>query len=766
MLMPPASSWAISAWPLPGGTLFAMNPPDSATGPCWVGPADGVAAADAADPASVTTSGAGGITVATDYTSHVYVMAVAAGFGVLAAGSFIQGTATNTATALAYLGDGARLGGTGGGTSLLDAAAVTTAIADAVGFNAGLGFAVGQTTTKADLRPTVRAYTVSGGVLSGANVTVGARSNTDASGGAIRPTYTYNTVIGDSSPTVVAPAFARASLGGASLLGSVTGAEGHAINSPTVRAAVGSGTTVSATGALWVVARSLGDSQVDAYSLAAAVGIGVGMVDGYATSAGSVTAEFNGVSGILASANVLTFVTATALTEGRPAGGGVLAGATNGTQSSDAAPTARALVGGTLTASGAILIRSDVRTAATAVYRALSLSGFVSASFGTITATDETDVRTAITGTGSVTSNGTNVTIEAWHNFDGTSFLTDNKADASVVQTTFSFGLSIGSSNLHASAKAVVKAEVEAGATVAAPNGNVVLRALSGNYADSFYKRTGGALINVQPNSNPTSTSSGTTAANLFGHVNVNGANGAKGLTILAQGNDRAEAGIRNIGGGLIQIGSSSSTAEGHPTVTVTLGGAASIIRVEGAISAKAVSSYDADASTYSATGGALNVSSFDAHASMTPTSSAVITGGASIVAGGEVLLSAAANPPLPPGSDGTFDAVGGVDGTAHSITFGASHNATTGDTVTYNTQGQPTVSGLVPGRQYAIIVLDADAVQLGVVFSNDNVSTTYDTIDFGTRKHGLSTGDVLLYQLVSGTAPLTAIGGLSAGTL
>ena len=69
--------------------------------------------------------------------------------------------------------------------------------------------------------------------------------------------------------------------------------------------------------------------------------------------------------------------------------------------------------------------------------------------------------------------------------------------------------MSIGSSSLHATAKAIVKAEVEAGATVAAPNGNVVLKAVSGNYADSFYKRTGGALVNVQPNSNPTSTVSG-----------------------------------------------------------------------------------------------------------------------------------------------------------------------------------------------------------------------------------------------------------------
>ena len=244
----------------------------------------------------------------------------------------------------------------------------------------------------------------------------------------------------------------------------------------------------------------------------------------------------------------------------------------------------------------------------------------------------------------------------------------------------------------------------------------------------------------------------------------VTSTTGAATLTLLAQSNDLAEAGIKNIGGGLIEIASSSSTAHGTPTVGVTLGGPSSVIRVSGAISAKAVSSYDADASTYSATGGALNVSSFNATAWMKPTSTALITGGASIVAGG-LVISAQANPPLPPASDGTFDAVGGVDGTAHTITFGANHNSNTGDTVTYNTLGQPTISGLTPGRTYSIIVIDATSVQLGVVFSDSNVDTVLDTINFGTRSHGLNTGDVLLYQLVSGN-PLSAIGGLTANTL
>ena len=144
----------------------------------------------------------------------------------------------------------------------------------------------------------------------------------------------------------------------------------------------------------------------------------------------------------------------------------------------------------------------------------------------------------------------------------------------------------------------------------------------------------------------------------------------------------------------------------------------------------------------------------------MDPTVTALVSGGSAITAGGHVKIGAASNPPLPPASDGTFDAVGGVG--ANTITFYGVHNASTGDTVTYQTQGQPTVSGLVPGRTYTVIVMSTTAVQLGSVFTNSDVDTTLDLIDFGLREHHLNTGDVLLYQLVNGGS---AIGGLTPDT-
>ena len=201
--------------------------------------------------------------------------------------------------------------------------------------------------------------------------------------------------------------------------------------------------------------------------------------------------------------------------------GAILAAVSVGSQDATVSPVVRTLVGGSLTASSTVTVKSDVRTQAIAIYRALQISGLVSIGSANVNATDSTDTRTAIVGTGSATSTGAGVAILAWHNFDGTRFLDENLADASVVQTTVSLGLAVGSADLHAIASATTKAEIEAGATAAAPNGTVELKALAGNYAESFYRRTTGALISAAPNSNPKATASGHTEANLLGHVRV-----------------------------------------------------------------------------------------------------------------------------------------------------------------------------------------------------------------------------------------------------
>ncbi|MDF2732934.1 MAG: repeat-containing protein, partial [Desertimonas sp.] len=520
-----------------------------------------------------------------------------------------------------------------------------------------------------------------------------------------------------------------------------------------------------------------GEAQIDALALGVGIAAGVGIVKGSVTSAGTVTTRFDGNSTGSAAAQVISSVKATALAEGRAAGGSIVAAIAGGSLQVFVKPVVLTAVNGTLVASGSVDVKSDVRTAARAFYHALSISGFVSGTVGSVSAsTDGLSITTAVEGSGLVRSTGGNASILAWHNFDGTNFVTGNKVEAAAKQGAFSLGLAISSVNLTATAKAQVYANVNAGGTLSAPSGTANLMAFNGNYADGQYSRTTGALISAAPDADPTADASGTTQANLLGHVRVfdgtNSTSGASVLIVLAKANDTAFAGINNVGGGLIAIADSNSTAQGTPSVSATLGGASSVIITSGDISARAFSLNDADASTSSTTGGALNLNFFAASASMTPTVSTLVTGGAKI-SGGVITINATSNEAPQQASDGSFNAATDVSNGSNTITFNLIHNAFTGQLVVYDAQGGTEIAPNLQDRSINVIVgSDPKSLQLGMSFGFDNPATAdineqtvvvdpvTDIIDFGNRSHHFETGDIVVYQPNG-----TAIGGLPAGT-
>src|SRR5207253_9646419 len=100
--------------------------------------------------------------------------------------------------------------------------------------------------------------------------------------------------------------------------------------------------------------------------------------------------------------------------------------------------------------------------------------------------------------------------------------------------------------------------------------------------------------------------------------------------------------------------------------------------------------------------GGLLRVSVFNTTATMNPTVSAFVTGGAQITAGGTLTIDATANEPPAPVSDGTFDASGDVNGASNTISFRCNgtpcnHNAATGDVVTYDSRRRVAIAGHSP---------------------------------------------------------------------
>ncbi|MGH3261183.1 MAG: hypothetical protein ACRDNS_04220, partial [Trebonia sp.] len=341
-----------------------------------------------------------------------------------------------------------------------------------------------------------------------------------------------------------------------------------------------------------------------------------------------------------------------------------------------------------------------------------------------------------------------------------------------------------------ATANATDRAEVSSGGTISAPNGEVDLEAYSGDTAVSKLRNANGAILNVTVSNNPTAIARGDTEANLNGNVeSAAGTSGAASLNVIANGNNTATAGMQESGGGLLQIGNSTSTAEGSPAVSITLGGGSSVIVAAGDIIASALSQNDFDSSTSSGTGGLLNVNNFTAQTCnlngsgnctpITPVISATVTGGAQITSDhGSISVDAASNQPPPPISDGTFNAGTQVNGANHTINFTCNGSpcatdATTGDAVTYQANGGGAVGGLTNGQTYSVIVTGSNAVQLGATFTASNVDEATQSIDFGARNPNLHTGDqVLYYQAGVGGASCAAtstsspVGGLSCGQM
>ena len=433
-------------------------------------------------------------------------------------------------------------------------------------------------------------------------------------------------------------------------------------------------------------------------------------------------------------------------------------------------PNVTTTVNGTIAASGLVTIESSLTASALGDYEALNFGLFAGAGTDTVTATDSSVVEAKVGGSGRVSSSGADVNVLAYHNYDGTHFETGQTVTTQADAITVSLGLSISSNNLTSTAEATTKAEVDSGGNISAIGHVANVRAFSGNYATSFVQNSGGAILNVSVNSDPTSVASGDTEANLNGNVTGVSGPGADTLNVLAEGNDTATAGMKEDGGGLLSVTDSQSHSSGSPTTAVTLGGNASTIRTGHDITASAFESYDSDASTSSATGGAINVSGFTATAGMTPISMASVTGGATITSdNGSISVDATANQPPAPVSDGHFDAAGISNNTITFLCNGTpcQSNATTGNPVTYS---GTTAGGLTNGRVYSVIVTGADTVQLGATFvggSGGNVDMASDTIDFGSRDPHLQTGDIVIYSPICATTCVAGatVNGLSAGT-
>ncbi|TAK78891.1 MAG: hypothetical protein EPO12_11675, partial [Aquabacterium sp.] len=234
----------------------------------------------------------------------------------------------------------------------------------------------------------------------------------------------------------------------------------------------------------------------------------------------------------------------------------------------------------------------------------------------------------------------------------------------------------------------------------------------------------------------------------------------AGGLSLDAQGVSHADAVADTTDVSFIgSLGFSKATADASSTTTAQIG-AGSDVDVEGNVSVHASSVTDADSRARRAgfsLGGDFGM--ITAKSTATPTLSALIASSAGnqtkINAGGSVTVQAEHGSPVSL-SDGTLS---GINTANNTLTTTQPHGLTTGDRVTYSTNGNAAIGGLVADKTYGVIVIDNTTVKLGNPFTDDEVDDAFDTVHFA-NPHGLKTGDTIVYGYTGAGA--SAIGGLA----
>ena len=151
-----------------------------------------------------------------------------------------------------------------------------------------------------------------------------------------------------------------------------------------------------------------------------------------------------------------------------------------------------------------------------------------------------------------------------------------------------------------------------------------------------------------------------------------------------------------------------------------------------------------------------------------TPTATAFVDSGATIIAGGDVTVNASA---LNTASTPTSDLITGVDPSDDTITF-PSHGLVDGDIITYSqgtssTPIQTPTGPLDPTRQYQVVVVDGNTIKLGATFDAsqvdagnplapaDGVDPTRDEIQFSTPDL-FQTGDAVHFDTNGNTSIIT----------
>ncbi|MCA9167540.1 MAG: hypothetical protein KDB23_07715, partial [Planctomycetales bacterium] len=295
--------------------------------------------------------------------------------------------------------------------------------------------------------------------------------------------------------------------------------------------------------------------------------------------------------------------------------------------------------------------------------------------------------------------------------------------------------------------EATVGANVEINAS-----SQLTVEATSNNFARLIVDGLAVGLVGVGAMIGSSEIDSTTHATIESGTVN------AGALSVLATDTSVTSVEISPAGGGIVSGNGADADASVTTDVSASLGNVQATITDDVEVLATSAAEADATADGLSVGGLTVGVSLVDIV--VEPTVESYIGAGSVIVAGGNVTVQANSGDAAVP-IDDQIDPTD-VDVTNDTITV-PSHGMRNGDTVTYadtdgdNVAGQPT-----DGREYHVIVVDDDTIQLGETFNaSSGVNSNTDTIVFAAA-HLLQEGDTVIYSYPAGEV---TIGGLTNGS-
>lgn len=708
----------------------------------------------------------GGLTLAADDTSRataeVRTTSVAAGgLGFAAAGSTSSVTVSPT------------LSSTVSGSTIIAAGDVTLSAvskafgnATAEGNSFGTTFAAGGSVASSTLAPTVTTSITGGSVTS--------------TGGGISLVSRFNAAEdGSSASTSAVPlggmATAEASAGSL-LLG---GGGGRATSTTAGSITASAGGTLSAATGITVLSVSYARPEAEGKGLAVGGLAGIGIALASATSRVATSAAVTGSVTKAANLSVQSIAvqapnaTTTAVSGGIVAGNGSEATATVENQAADKVASAASLGSGSITVSGAVSLSATYSTGASAEAKGGAYGGVgIGASIATTRVGG--DVAATVADNAAITAGS--LTLTARRQLPG-----DASSDGAYANATASAGGLIGVTGSSATAAATGKVTAATGSNVSLPISTVTISAQ--NETRQHAKATGKAGGIVAVGSNSADATSAVIVSATLGTNPVTSSTRTGDVEVTSQGIDHNVATTIAGSGGVVAGSASSATTHDSSTVTTTISGTSSQLTV-GSLIAKAVHQSHYAATADSTNAAALGASGANARATSTATATTILAPGVSVLAGNDIVISAANEFYRTPNAIDTVKAAGGGGATATAAssvtTFSGTSRVEIGDGVRLVVAATPLGNeGIQIGASSAVAATDSMDLQTGgaltgagldasqtinatneVVIGNGGTLTSTGNIAVGTHTRASASTEALV-----NTWGLAAVGTADAST-